>query len=806
MLRFVPRSAHQPTKEELSALKPCEGIQARLLYARGIRDAEAADAFLHPSLSQLHDPMRLQDMDKALLLLAQAKEKRWPTVVYTDYDADGICAGSVMVTALKRYGISVGRRTPMRAEGYGLNCAAVEQLAKEYRLLITVDLGITNHKEVLLAQELGMKVIVTDHHALGLEASPADAVINPLLGDYPWPKLCGTGVAFKVAQALLGLNECRDLLDLVALATVADIVPLMDENRVLVAEGLKVMNTRQRLGLRELMSISDIKGDADSSDLGFRLGPRLNASGRLGNAADAITLLLTEDESEARTLAKMLDDLNRQRKSAESAVVAQAAKEVESFDFVENRLLIVRGEGWLPGVVGLAAGRLNEQYNCPTCVLSEMDGQLVGSLRSIPGVHIQKCLTECDDLLLRYGGHSQAAGVTLDRARYEEFQARLEKAVERCAGEEAYLPRVEYDALVRLEDCTPDLLRALKELEPFGCENPAPLLLARGAQVLSKRTCGAEDAHLQMQLAQDGRRLKAIAFRMGNLYSGLPEYVDTAFALGENTYNGQTTLQMQIHSILPDVQNTLNHLRQEENAQGAEALLTSILTMEEEKARELNASGLTHIADWEEVLAAAATAERGHLFVAQTTRSAIRLLERVPSLDFRRYTLNERRCFPTVLLNPHYDGLSCGGFMRHVWLLDGLLSPEEEALWHQRMPCAVMHLLPQSDALRQTAQALCVTDEECRGLIKVVYTLCKKGGMPGVMDAIGALARLTPAQTRCALNVFAEGGWISLRESPLIIRWTYDPQSGKGELSKVPLLRVVRRLAATNSVKGESRE
>ena len=457
MLRFIPRDTRPLHGREAAALHPYTGVTARLLYARGIATAQEAERFLHPSLSQLHDPMRMHGMAEAVAILTEAKNQHLPTVVYGDYDVDGICACSLLTLALRRFGVDAHTHTPLRAEGYGLNCEAVRRLAQDYRVLVTVDLGITNHEEVRLAQSLGMRVIVTDHHGLDLEESPADAVMNPLLGDYPFRKLCGTGVAFKLAQALLGLEACEEYLDLAALATVADIVPLTDENRVLVSLGLKTIAARKREGIRALLHVSGEPSPIDSDTLGFRLGPRLNAAGRLDDAGKGVRLMMTADPNEADRLAEELDALNTERKTTEGNLVKLAQEAALAHDFVQNRALIVRGVDWHVGVIGLAAGRLCTQYYCPTCVLSEHDGLLHGSLRSIPGVNIHKCLQACDDLLLRYGGHEQAAGVTFSCENYDAFFARLQAAVSQ-AEESCFIPAQEYDAEVSLNDCTESLL------------------------------------------------------------------------------------------------------------------------------------------------------------------------------------------------------------------------------------------------------------------------------------------------------------------------------------------------------------
>ncbi|MEG0492985.1 MAG: DHH family phosphoesterase, partial [Clostridia bacterium] len=288
MLRFIPRDAHEMDERAAAALRPYAGVMARLLYARGVTDASQAERFLQPSLSQLHDPFLMSGMREAVGLLERACAEKLPTVVYGDYDVDGVCASALLTLALRRYGVNATTHVPLREEGYGLNAAAVRELAQSYKLLITVDLGITNHEEVRLAQQLGMTVIVTDHHALALENSPADAVINPLLGEYPFRKLCGTGVALKLAQALLGVAACEEYLDLAALATVADIVPLRGENRVLVALGLPKIAARSRAGMRALLEVSGGGDEVSAETLGFRLGPRLNAAGRLGDASKGV--------------------------------------------------------------------------------------------------------------------------------------------------------------------------------------------------------------------------------------------------------------------------------------------------------------------------------------------------------------------------------------------------------------------------------------------------------------------------------------------------------------------------------------
>ena len=392
-----------------------------LLRSRGINTPEKAEAFLHPSLSRLHDPMAMQDMDKALRLIREAVDREEGIQVYGDYDCDGVCAASIMWETLTEYAASVGKapkiewRIPSRhGEGYGLNCAAVREIAREHRLLITVDCGITNHEEVRLAQLLGMRVIVTDHHQLAETPSPADAALNPLLGSYPFRRLCGAGVALKVCQALLGMEALRRRLDLAALATVADLVLLADENRAIVSEGISAILNTDRPGLRALLLLAGIGEKLTSTDIAFRLAPRINAGGRMEEADQCVRLLLSRDQAEAEQIARHLEENNAARKSEQNRITAEAEDLMRTqVCFRQDLAVVVMGEGWNSGIIGLAAGNLCEKYHFPTIVLSNQNGTATGSCRSIPGVDIHKLLSRCSDLFLRFGGHEQAAGLTM---------------------------------------------------------------------------------------------------------------------------------------------------------------------------------------------------------------------------------------------------------------------------------------------------------------------------------------------------------------------------------------------------------
>lgn len=783
MMRFLPR--HTPGADaDLSALRPYEGAVARLLHARGVRSAADAERFLHPDLSMLHDPMLLSGMDKALAILARAKAEHIPTVVYGDYDVDGICAASILTHALRRYGIKAEPHLPLRAEGYGLNCDAVRELAQTYRLMVTVDLGITNHEEVRLAQSLGMTVIVTDHHGLGLEMSPADVAMNPLLEGYPFPRLCGAGVAFKLATALLGLENCYEYLDLAALATVADIVPLRDENRVLVSCGLPVIAGAKRPGIKALLEVCGRPNPVTSDTLGFQLGPRINAAGRLGDANEAVRLLLTEDAAEAERLARQLDELNTQRKNEENRLVAAAGKAAETHDFSLGKALVVCGDNWHTGVIGLAAGRLCTRYSCPVCVLSREDGVLHGSLRSVPGVHIHNCLKECDDLLTRYGGHEQAAGVTLPAENEEAFRQRLEAAVAQY-DESLFQPAQLYDEEVSLTECTRELQQMLSLLAPFGCENPAPLLLVRDAIPVERRAVGAEGAHLKLSLRQGERILPGIGFSMGSMAARMPDRVDAVFSLELNEFRGQTSLQAQIKALRPVRQAQLEQLARPDGTREQEMLLEHMMSGFSLLAGKTMPEGeySTVKANIRQLLEAVSTPERGLLVVTHTGAAASLLLEAGPELALCDRGAPDVRCFATLMHQPRWECIT--GHWRQVYLADGEAFPGQAELLRQRLPDAQIHVLPRSRALQSLLTSLDAGDEAFRGLYRALRQVAFRSAAEAA-----AHAGLTLPQTQTGLWAFHQLGLIDY--SPAPFRYTVLPPA-KCSLSDSWVLGTLRR-------------
>ena len=527
--------------------------ESGLLSARGVDTPEKAEKFLHPSLADLHDPFAMRDMDRAVELIREAVRNGDRILVYGDYDVDGISAVTILLETLLEEGADASFRIPARhQEGYGLNERAVREAAGTYRLLITVDCGITSVNEVRLAKELGMKVIVTDHHEIPETLPPADAVLNPLLGSYPFRRLCGAGVALKICQALQGLPGVEKKVDAAALATVCDIVPLTDENRVIVREGLRRMPETGRPGLKALMEASGVGKTVRPDDLGFRLGPRLNAAGRLEDADQGVRLLMTRDPEEAGKLAAHLNENNRIRQETERQMVREAMELFpEQADLTRDRVVILKGENWNPGIIGLTAGKLCERLHHPTIVLTRQGENFVGSCRSVPGVNIWEMLNLCGDLFVRFGGHAQAAGLTIREERIPELRTRLNEAVRTRCGDRCFLPVMEYDCEIPLDRIDLKMIDALEDLEPSGFGNPAPVFRVREAFLQEARRVGADGSHLKLTLLEGNALRSGIGFGLGDAADQPLNRVDALFRPVRNEYNGRVTPQLQVQAIRP---------------------------------------------------------------------------------------------------------------------------------------------------------------------------------------------------------------------------------------------------------------
>ncbi len=529
---------------------------ASVLVRRGYADAAEARRFLEGALPG-HDPFALGDMGAAVEALRAAIGAQSRICVHGDYDADGICATALAVLLLRECGADVDWHLPSRfEEGYGLNGATLTRLAEDgFDLVLTVDCGITGVAEVEHATSLGLQVVVTDHHRPA-DAFPACPVVATLKGEYPFPGLCGTGVVWKLAQALLGPEHpfLDRHLDIVALATVADVVPLVDENRALVLSGMRRLGQTQKPGLRALMRVAGVDPAAvDESSIGFRLAPRINASGRLCRPEAALALLLTEDRDEAHKLAEELEGLNRERQAIEERILREAVKEVESWPESRRRGrgYVVAGEDWHEGVIGIVASRLVERYNRPVVLVAGADGLWKGSGRSVSAFDLHGALAACAEHLERFGGHRAAAGLTIRPEQIESFAAAFAAYADEVLGDDDLRPVTHIDAVVEGPKLTLGLCAELGRLAPFGLGNPGVTLLVDGCEVVDPSTVG-DGKHLRFRVRQRGRDAgSAIAFGLGAQLDRFrrDQRYDVAFRLQENRWNGVASPQLVVRRV-----------------------------------------------------------------------------------------------------------------------------------------------------------------------------------------------------------------------------------------------------------------
>lgn len=535
-------------------------VVLQLLKKRGIETPEDINQFLYPELDKMYDPMLMKDMDKAISRIKTALKCNEKITVYGDYDVDGITSCAIMMKLLRKLGGNVDYYVPSRTnEGYGLNKSAIEKIRKKgTNLIITVDNGISSFEEVEFAKELGIDMIITDHHEPREEIPDAVAVLNPKQPDcnYPFKELCGVGVVFKLAYALLDMdiNAVKEYLDLAALGTVADIVPLLDENRIIVKNGLKKIETTTNKGVIALKSMLNLQNKPiDTVKIGFMIAPRLNAVGRISDADIAIELLLTEDENKARELAEVLENVNRERQNIESKILKQAEELIENnLNLDLEKVIVLSSSEWHPGVIGIVASRITEKYHRPSILIAEDGEEGQGSGRSISGFNLFEALDNqnISNLLVRYGGHSQAAGLTIKVKDIELFRKKINMLAKDILKEENLAPRLGVDLELK-EEIDLDLAEQLELLEPFGYKNPKPLFISRNFFLDEIRAVGKKDKHLKLGLRKDGNKIDSIGFNFGNLKEELElaPAVDLAFYLEVNRWKGYVTPQLNIKDL-----------------------------------------------------------------------------------------------------------------------------------------------------------------------------------------------------------------------------------------------------------------
>ena len=551
----------QDKVNEISKKFNIDRLLATILVNRGICKEDEIRKFLEPTREDFHDPFLLPDMDIAVDTIIKAIEEKEKILIYGDYDVDGITSISVLQKFLEERGMNVANHIPNRLEeGYGLNKEAIKQIADDgYKLIITVDCGISGIEEIEYANSLGIRTIITDHHEPLDELPKAIAVVDAKRKDnkYPFNQLAGVGVVFKLIQAIgikLGLNEKEYLkyLDLVCVGTISDIVPLVDENRVIAKLGLKLVNVTRNLGLKYLLQATGYK-QIDSNAISFGIAPRINACGRMGHETEALDIFLSNDIDEVKELTEKLNNYNKTRQETEKKIVEEALELIEKNKENEKSAIVLGSSGWHHGVIGIVSSKITETYFKPSILVSFENGLAKGSGRSIPGFDLHEALCKSSKYLEKYGGHSMAVGLSLKEENFEAFKNEFEKIAKESKVEEI-LPIIYIDGVVKQEDIKPEHIKELEKLEPFGEGNKMPLFAYKGLKINSIRAL-TEGKHLKLTLKDDNIIIDAIGFNMGHLVNDylIGDKVDVVGVLEINSFNGIESVQINLKDIMKSI-------------------------------------------------------------------------------------------------------------------------------------------------------------------------------------------------------------------------------------------------------------
>lgn len=555
---------YEQDKEIVNKIAEEHGIStllAKILVNRGIVDSKQIKVFLEPQRHDFHNPFDMLDMEMAVNRIIEAINNKEKTIIYGDYDVDGITSITVLKKFLNERGLDVDYYIPNRLEeGYGLNKEAIEEIAKKgYKLMITVDCGISGVEEVELANSLGIETIITDHHEQ-LDVLPnAYAIINPKRRDntYPFRGLAGVGVVFKVIQAIsmkLNLDEKEYLkyLDIVCIGTISDIVPLVDENRVIAKLGLMLVKCTKNVGLKELIQESGYK-TIDSGMVSFGIAPRINACGRMGKQEEALELFLTDNPEKAKTITKRLNEYNTQRQETEKQIFEQAISELEKENLEEKSSIVLAGENWHHGVIGIVASRITEKFFKPTILICIEDDIGKGSGRSVPGFDLHEALAQSSKYLEKYGGHEMAVGLSLKKENIQEFKNHFEEYA-KSKGVKDIVPIINVDSEITKKDINKATVEQIKLLEPFGEQNKQPLLIYKNLKIASIRAL-SEGKHLKLMLKDENEIINAIGFNLGELSEEylIGDKVDVVGTLEINAYNGQEQIQINLKDIMKSI-------------------------------------------------------------------------------------------------------------------------------------------------------------------------------------------------------------------------------------------------------------
>ena len=547
--------------EELQKKYKLNRLLSTLLTNRGITEETKIEKFLNPKRSDFYDPFGMPDMEKAVERILKAIENKEQIIIYGDYDVDGITSVTVLKSFLEERGIQVNVYIPNRLnEGYGLNKTAMEEIAKQgNKLMITVDCGITAVEEVEYAKKFGIETIITDHHEPAEELPKAIAVVDAKRKDnkYECRNLAGVGVVFKLIQALsikLKLDQKKYLkyLDIVCVGTISDIVPLTDENRVIVKLGLKLVEQTKNLGLKEILQSCGYS-KINSTTISFGVAPRINACGRMGHQEEALNLLLSKEEKEVKELTQKINEYNKIRQEIEKNIYNEAIEQIEKERNDNKNTIVVFGKGWHHGVIGIVSSKITELYFKPSILLCEEDGKCKGSGRSIPGFDLHEALMECNDTIEKFGGHAMAVGININKEKVEEFKEEFEKIAKEKEVDKI-IPILNLDAEIKLDDVNKEMVDSLKELEPFGEANKMPIFAFRNLKIDSIRSL-SDGKHLKLSVKDNKNIINAIGFNMGALADTyrIGDRVDIAGNLEINSFNGVDSIQINIKDIMKSI-------------------------------------------------------------------------------------------------------------------------------------------------------------------------------------------------------------------------------------------------------------
>lgn len=556
---------YQTNEEQIEELKSKYGLNellATILSNRNITEEEQIRLFLNPTRNDFYDPYLITDMEIAVERIIKAIENKEKVTIYGDYDVDGITSITVLKSFLKEIGLETSVYIPNRLdEGYGLNKNAIDKIAKDgCNLMITVDCGISGIEEIEYANSLGIETIVTDHHEPGNELPNAVAVIDNKRKDskYPFRELAGVGVVFKLTQALAKRLELKEetylkYLDIVCVGTISDIVPLVDENRVIAKLGLMLVKQTKNIGLRSIINSSGYT-KIDSNTISFGVAPRINACGRMGKAKEALNLLLSTDIYEVNELTQKLNDHNKERQETEKAIFENAVEKIEKENLNQNKAIILGGENWHHGVIGIVSSKITDMYFKPSILLSfEEDGIGKGSGRSIPGFDLHEALMQCLDTIEKFGGHSMAVGITIRKDKLEEFRKEFEEIAEKNEIDKI-IPIINIDAKISLNEIDKEMVESIKQLEPFGEANKMPIFAFKNLKIDSIRALSG-GKHLKLTLKNNNNIINAIGFNIGHLAEEylIGDKVDVAGVLEINTFGGVDNLQINIKDIMKSI-------------------------------------------------------------------------------------------------------------------------------------------------------------------------------------------------------------------------------------------------------------